>query len=664
MLSRFSFADEGKSLLLAHDDDTLRRWSIDGTPLCDPQPLKGRPIACGHLLGGKRAYAATSAGVLHLFDGESLSPLETRDHGSAFRHAEPSEDGALLLVADADHVVLAFSAETAERVGEPLPHPASVRRILAPPGGRARILLSACADGIARSFDLARGRAGAEYRHGAPILDAGFGPDTLWTLGEDGQLQLFAERAPGQRRAIPHKRVTAATSFKELLLTGSRDGTIRGWKLPSGEEARAEPLNAGSAVLALEASPAGGRGLARTADGAVAIFAGDDPKLVATLKHEGGVLAAAFDPGGQRIATLGADRLVRLWQAEDGRPLGPPIRVGIEQPPAPVHPAQPIEGTTLTRIGRDRIVAVDGVLGVFTPISTGRETPPSADEKANLTAIIDQLRREVGDLQARSMRLEQELKVLRERPVAPEDFASGLQQSLDELQGRLSAMRNATSNFAVRQFRLEASVSVEVSPLGRIGYRFLQPGERIAPEAISKLSLELVPLPKESLAGVFTRDLFVPDRPLAVLPGMTAPLLELFERAGLTSIGEYLHLGARARAQLWLQSYLGVERQRLAEWAQQALLMTLRGMSGPQALVLIRAGLGTFADIANVTPETLVTRFEAERSRPPPIGAQAPDPATARLWQRAARQYLGLEEPAETGPDRPAPPAPAPAPDL
>lgn len=214
------------------------------------------------------------------------------------------------------------------------------------------------------------------------------------------------------------------------------------------------------------------------------------------------------------------------------------LRVGLPPRPVPT-PGARLDAATITRLGQDRVVAVEGVLGLFTSLGTGRETQPSADERANLSAIIDQLRREVTDLQARNLRLEGEVRILRERPAAPEDFAAGLQQSLDELQARMASMRNATSNVAVRQFRLEASVAVEISPLGRVGYRFLGPGERIAPEAISRLSLELVPLPRDTLAGVFTRDLFVPDRSLAALPDMPPALLDRLERAGLYSVGEY-----------------------------------------------------------------------------------------------------------------------------
>ena len=295
-----------------------------------------------------------------------------------------------------------------------------------------------------------------------------------------------------------------------------------------------------------------------------------------------------------------------------------------------------------TRLGSDSIVTIDGIRGVFTPVGAADGTPLGNDERKNLQAVIDELRKEVGRLQSNNLQLGKDLSALRDRPSAPDDFAAAVQQSLDELQQRMSTMRNAMSNFAVKEFKLEADVFVQVSPLGNIEYRFLQPGDTTSPTALSKLSLHLVPVPKNNLAGVWTPNLFQPDLSLAALPDVTPEQQKRMEGAGLYSIGEFLQVGTRARAQAYLEALLETERKRLAIWAQQAALLSLRGVNGGGAMVLIEAGFGSFDALADADAAMLVKRYGKLREKNPQWAAGEVDDNLAAQWIRAARQYLGL----------------------
>jgi hypothetical protein len=146
---------------------------------------------------------------------------------------------------------------------------------------------------------------------------------------------------------------------------------------------------------------------------------------------------------------------------------------------------------------------------------------------------------------------------------------------------------------------------------------------------------------------------------VAALPEVTPDFARKIESAGVFTLGEFLQVGTRARAQAYLSALLGVERQRLALWAQQALLMTLRGVTGNASLVLIEAELSSFETLSGLTPEALVAVFEATRARRPDLGASALSAALAAQWIRAARQYLGLAEPdARVPAPTPVPPPP------
>jgi Domain of unknown function (DUF4332) len=321
--------------------------------------------------------------------------------------------------------------------------------------------------------------------------------------------------------------------------------------------------------------------------------------------------------------------------------------IGVSRETSPVT-LDPFVTEKLLRVGTDRIVTIDGLTGVFTPIGTGPDVPIGADERKNLQEIIDRLKKEVTELQSSKLQLAQQLAALQERPSAPDDFASAVHQSLDELAQRMASMRNSMSNFAVREFKLDASVFVQVSALGTIEYRFVQPGDDADAAALSKLSLQLVPVPKSNLAGVWVPELFQPELSMAALPGVTDEQVQRLEAAGLFSIGEFLQVGTRARAQAYLEALLGTERKRLAEWVQQAALMTLRGVNGAAALVLIESGYGSFELLAGVTGETVSKHYALVRKKHPEWSAPAAGAALCAQWVRAARQYVGLEDNAAT----------------
>lgn len=303
----------------------------------------------------------------------------------------------------------------------------------------------------------------------------------------------------------------------------------------------------------------------------------------------------------------------------------------------------------LRRVGTDRFVTVEGVTGLFTPLARTTDGEMTSDERKNLLRIIDSLKKEVASQRSEILRLEAELAALRERPSAPEDFASGVQGSLDELQQRLATMHNALSNFAVRELKLDASVFVQVTPVGGIEYRFVQPGQDIEAAAVSRLSLEVVPVPKSDLAGVWTPNLFQPEVSVSALPEVTTDLAARLEGAGLYSVGEFSQVATRARAQAYLEALLGKDRKVLAQWAQQAALLTLRGVNGAAALVLLRAGLGSFDALAAATATGVRKAYMATRKKFPELKAPAIDEAMAAQWVRAASQYLGLPEPAAPG---------------
>ena len=660
------FSPDGQRLVLASDDFSARLWLADsGKPMAERVLHRAAITACGFCLDGKRFFTASEDGTVRLGDGSSGQDLGAlAKHGAAITGAVADAGGQLLATLGDDRQARLWMLDGGAALGPALPHDAAIRQAAFSPDGR--LLLTASDDRQLRLWVVKTGKLLAALAHPAAVLDAGFGGggDLFYSLAGDQAVRVWAT---GTQKLVTdpirHDGLLCAQlqATGGILATGGKDKTARLWEAKSGKPL-ADPLRHAGQVLDLRFSP-DGQLLATASDDATAAVwrASDGKPFSEPLRHKQAVVAVGFDRSGERVATWSTDRAVRLWQAKDARLLGQPMRLGSD-------PANDVSGgsgtaigkldnATVVRLGGDRVVTVGGVAGLFTPITSGADQPLGGDERQNLLAIVGQLKREVAELQGRNLQLEADLAVLRQRPSAPEDFATGVQQSLDELQQRMANMRNGTSNFAVREFKLDASVFVQVSPLGSIEYRFVQPGDTVDAAALSRIAMQVVPLPKDSLAGVWTPDLFQPDVPVSALPDITADSVRRLEAAGLYSIGEYLQVGTRARAQAHLEALLGVQRTRLALWAQQALLMTLRGVGGASALVLVEAGLGSFERLGATAPGALVLAYQAARSNRPDLGAPALDAALAAQWVRGARQYLGLPELADI-PDAPSPAAP------
>jgi hypothetical protein len=304
--------------------------------------------------------------------------------------------------------------------------------------------------------------------------------------------------------------------------------------------------------------------------------------------------------------------------------------------PSAVLELQPLELQSL--------VTVNGQVGVFTPLTSKPGTPTNPQANDNAEAIISAMQRDNIVLRKELSELKAQSAQPSAPPRSPEDFASAVRRSLDKLQTSLSSMTNPVSNFAVRSFRLETQVRLQVSALGEVEYRFVEPDERPDAATLSKVTLEVTPLPKQSAVATFTPDAFKPDTGIEQIPGLKDEQLRLLHQHQIDAVGDFLAAGTRARSQLELVSLLKTDRATLASWLGSAELLTLQGIDTSRATVLLRAGISGLGGVAELTPAALIERFEAAHKQLPQLAVKAPSQEEAARWIQAASGYLGLKQ--------------------
>ncbi|MEA2338478.1 MAG: hypothetical protein QOE82_2485 [Thermoanaerobaculia bacterium] len=264
--------------------------------------------------------------------------------------------------------------------------------------------------------------------------------------------------------------------------------------------------------------------------------------------------------------------------------------------------APPFAREAIPAVAPPSLRTIDGFVGVFTPLGThGSESP---ETNKNLEQIIDRLTTELVAARQTNLELQHRIDQILAPAKSPDDLATALRTTVDGLQNELSSLSNPISNFAVKDFRLETSVAVGITPLGKIEYRLIQPGANVDPSAVSKLTLSLVPVEKRLAAGSMPPGLFEPNKDLSVL-GMGDPLRQVLEENHIFTIGDFRSTAMRAQVRTSLVALQVTSQQEIALLQARAELMLLTGIDRTIADTLIAAHIDSLALLARAKPEGL-----------------------------------------------------------
>jgi WD40 repeat protein len=332
--------------------------------------------------GGRVLAIAGSDGGVTLWDDRDRRPRTLPPgptHRGPANDVAFSRDGRLLAGAGPQGAVRLWDVRTRRLSAELVDDFGPVEAVAFSRDGRT--LASVGADTRVALWDIASRDLVARLKgHVGPVRAVAFSPDgrVLASGGDDGSVRMWdAEtRAPLGSSLIGHIGPVRAVAFSpngRVLASGGDDASVRLWDVDS--RSLLTPLSGpAGAVAAVSFSPDGGALASANADASVGFWSlgglglgGPGLLRAVTVRPDGNAL----------LATVGADRVIRLWDVRTGRHLAVLRRRGVDRTRSAIN------ALAFDRDGR-LLAAADGDGITFWRLSAGAE--PVARREAELRA--------------------------------------------------------------------------------------------------------------------------------------------------------------------------------------------------------------------------------------------------------------------------------------
>ena len=336
--STAQFSTDGRWLVTSSLDGTARVWEVTLPPPASVvERVDGRVLDVGFPAGTcTGAYEEDDrVGMWDLQKGECIARTEAVPGGTI--QAQFSPDGKLLLTLNGDGGATAWDASTGRKVVD-CPEPdGPVAEVVFDPSGKRACMVSR------------KGKA------------------AVWELASGERKPKLVLKAAGvQRAAFSEDGLSIAT-------VGDKSDepeayAVRVWDVGTGAETTPRAIEVKASVRKVALDRHGARVVLacgshrETPSGEAQVWDVKTAKQLFTLKHESTLYDASFSPDGERIVTASQDNSARIWDAETGKSLTPPLKPGVNVRNAAVAQA------VFSRNGRYILTTSDAPPGIPTEV--------------------------------------------------------------------------------------------------------------------------------------------------------------------------------------------------------------------------------------------------------------------------------------------------------
>jgi WD40 repeat protein len=335
-IDQVCFSPDGARVLTTAQDLTARLWeTATGRPLTPPVGHGAQIWHASFSANGRRWRTASQDGVVRTWAAAaSGEPTWTMKHDRAVQRLALGPDGRRAITSSQDHTARVWDLDSGRELAR-LTHRDTVWGTAYSPDGR--LVVTASTDGTARVWDAETGSpVTGELRHGLQVyvgLSAAFSPDGRYVVAAGGAA---AEPGRGEAqvwevktgrpvgRPLRHAQTLTTAQLSpdgRHVLTAGKGGTFV-WDLEKGEVLLQIPWG-WFAAYSLD----GTRVATANLDGTARVWDAETGRPVSPpLPHGGFVWCVAFSPDARRVLTSGENQTVRVWDAATGQPLIPPLR--------------------------------------------------------------------------------------------------------------------------------------------------------------------------------------------------------------------------------------------------------------------------------------------------------------------------------------------------